>query len=136
MYSGSPSSVVCTTASGVGAGPRRTYLRVHPALGEPLLQRLSELVAGEPAEEADRNTEAAERDGGVERSAAREGPEHPVAGDEADQRLAGDGDHSATGTGSRLVDGALDDSRTMKSAGRTTTRRRSPTRPANRSRSN
>ena len=101
---------------------------VDAALHEETGEELTELIVRQASEKSGRDTEPAERDRRVERPSARQWMERPVPLDEIDQRLAGDGDHDARAL-------APHDSRTTKSAGRTTFLVRSSRRPSIRSKS-
>ena len=74
-------------------GPVQDVAEVDAALGEPGLEQAPEAVVGEAPEEADRDLEAAEGDGRVERAAAGQRPQRPVLLDQVDQSLAHGDDH-------------------------------------------
>ena len=101
---------------------------VDTALSQETDEKLAELVVRQAPEETGRNTEPAECDRRVERPSARQWVERPVPLDEIYQRFAGDRDHFGRAL-------APHDSRTTKSAGRTTFLVRSGWRPSSRSKS-
>ena len=74
-------------------GPVQEVAAVDAALGEPGLEQAAEAVVREPPEEGDRDLEAAEGHGRVERPAAGQRQQRPVLLDQVDQRLADGDDH-------------------------------------------
>ena len=70
---------------------------VDPRLRQQLVEHRAVGVAGDRAEERHRDVEATERDRGVERPPACNGPPRLAVLDEIDERLAPDDDHEAAG---------------------------------------
>src|SRR5919201_2545441 len=89
--------------------------RVDAGLDELLREHLPVRVAGDDAEETDRDVEPAEGDRGVERASAGHWAQQSVVLDEIDERLAADDDHEGAG----LVGGISPDPRAINVTGMT-----------------